>query len=549
MQPQIESVAASTGFTASRSRLIELDCHSTIKSLSCGARALGLAEGDSWHEYTDGICHLQGEDFQIIADGTEDGGQFLVLNPLKNQQTVLQAFEAIAACTLGDIANTEGKVGNALARAVATINEAIRQSLNAAHKITHDAADLSSLANLLNDRSTSVASQLARSTATLEELDHTISSNLDATKELSRDAQKINTDIQQSRQAFERILGQMRSIASQVLQTRRIVEAIDEIAFKTNILALNAAVEAARAGESGRGFSVVAQEVRNLATNTSEQATEIRQLLDSVRASSDEGESVVTTAGNSIEELFDVVQSIASRTEDIQNSSNEQAEGMRESTQAMQSIADLNEKNTGLSEQLTTVATGMNTEIGFMKDSLEVFKLIDGFSHPLHADTFTVTRATADAIGKVFEAAIASGKITVDALFDRDHQEIANTNPCRYQTRFDELCDTLLPPIQEAALGAHSWLIYIIATDTSGYVPTHNDTFCQALTGNPEQDLVGNRTKRIFTDRVGQSAGAHQEEYKLLTYRRDTGEIMLDLSCPIYVNSKHWGGVRTGYRL
>ncbi|GAK87296.1 methyl-accepting chemotaxis protein [Vibrio ponticus] len=69
-----------------------------------------------------------------------------------------------------------------------------------------------------------------------------------------------------------------------------------------------------------------------------------------------------------------------------------------------------------------------------------------------------------------------------------------------------------------------------------------------ALTGNPDIDIVRNRTKRIFGDRVGQKCGSHTQTMLLQTYKRDTGEIMHDLSVPIYVNNKHWGAVRLGYK-
>jgi len=89
----------------------------------------------------------------------------------------------------------------------------------------------------------------------------------------------------------------------------------------------------------------------------------------------------------------------------------------------------------------------------------------------------------------------------------------------------------------------------MICAAPNGYVPTHNNQFCQALTGNYDKDFIGNRTKRLFEDRVGRSAGAHEEKYSLQTYRRDTGELMFDLSMPIYVNGRHWGGMRCGYRI
>jgi len=128
--------------------------------------------------------------------------------------------------------------------------------------------------------------------------------------------------------------------------------------------------------------------------------------------------------------------------------------------------------------------------------------------------------------------------------------EAAHAGPAgRGFAGFDALCDDLLPPLQEPVANAHPWIVFAICANPDGYVPTHNDRFRQPLTGDPARDLVGNRTKRIFDDRVGRSVGAHTDRYRLQVYRRDTGQIMFDLSVPIHVGGRHWGGFRIGYTL
>jgi methyl-accepting chemotaxis protein len=105
-----------------------------------------------------------------------------------------------------------------------------------------------------------------------------------------------------------------------------------------------------------------------------------------------------------------------------------------------------------------------------------------------------------------------------------------------------------LPPLQEPLLDQQHELIYAIACDTGGYVPTHNKRFTQPLTGDEAKDNLGNRTKRVFGDLVGKRCGAHEAPFLLQTYRRDTGEIVHDISAPVYVKGRHWGGFRIGYR-
>ena len=91
-------------------------------------------------------------------------------------------------------------------------------------------------------------------------------------------------------------------------------------------------------------------------------------------------------------------------------------------------------------------------------------------------------------------------------------------------------------------------MIYAGAVDVNGYFPTHNQIYCQQLTGNVEHDMVHSRTKRIFDDPTGRRCGLHTEKFLLQTYKRDTGEVMHDVSAPIFVHGKHWGGFRIGFK-
>ena len=106
--------------------------------------------------------------------------------------------------------------------------------------------------------------------------------------------------------------------------------------------------------------------------------------------------------------------------------------------------------------------------------------------------------------------------------------------------------DKIFPSIQETVLEKYADVIF--AGAVGGYFPTYNKKFSQPLSGDYEKDLVNNRTKRIFDDPTGRRCGAHTDTFLLQTYKRDTGEILHDLSVPIFVNGKHWGGFRMGFK-
>jgi len=163
-----------------------------------------------------------------------------------------------------------------------------------------------------------------------------------------------------------------------------------------------------------------------------------------------------------------------------------------------------------------------------------------------HQTVFLAARQTADRIGKLFEKAIARGELSERALFQPDYPAINGTRPPLYHTGFDSFTDQQLPSLQEPLLNEYG-LSYAIACDRNGYVPTHNAAVSRAPTGDYDHDLKYCRSKRIFDDPTGSRCGAHEKPLLLQTYKRDTGEIMHDLSVPIYINGKHWGGFRVGY--
>ena len=148
----------------------------------------------------------------------------------------------------------------------------------------------------------------------------------------------------------------------------------------------------------------------------------------------------------------------------------------------------------------------------------------------------------------MFSDAIKAGQITREALFDRNYVPIPNTNPPKHTTKFDSFTDRALPALQEQLLVDLPQLAFAGAVDNNGYFPTHNKKFSKPLTGKYDVDIVNNRTKRIFNDRTGSRCGANTKPFLLQTYKRDTGEVMHDMSAPIYVDGRHWGGFRVGYR-
>ena len=156
-------------------------------------------------------------------------------------------------------------------------------------------------------------------------------------------------------------------------------------------------------------------------------------------------------------------------------------------------------------------------------------------------------------IGRLFEEVLRRGEIGEAALFDRRYVPIPGTNPQQLMAPFTELTDRHLPPIQEALLEMDPRVVFCAAVDNNGYLPTHNRKFSHPQGPDPVWNAANCRNRRLFNDRTGAGAGANTRPFLLQTYRRDMGGgvfvMMKDASAPIYVNGRHWGGFRMGYRV
>lgn len=148
--------------------------------------------------------------------------------------------------------------------------------------------------------------------------------------------------------------------------------------------------------------------------------------------------------------------------------------------------------------------------------------------------------------GDFFDNAIDGGQLTVADVFDRDYVEIKGYDfggKPKYHTRYDAFTDRGILVFQDKFLD-HRDFLFAVGVDENGYLPTHNTRFQKPVTGDAAQDLSGNRTKRKFDDPVGIAAARNTEPSLVQVYQRDTGETMWDVSAPIFVKGKHWGGFR-----
>jgi len=397
----------------------------------------------------------------------------------------------------------------------------------------------------LND----VAATTAKASALSQQVDASAASGRNVVEETAKSIDQIKAGVEET-------LGVMGRLEKSSAQIGEIVGLIEDVADQTNLLALNAAIEAARAGEAGRGFAVVADEVKNLSGKTSASTQQIAAIIKAIQSDisaamksieTEKGrvESGISNSNRASEQISTIlalatesssmINSIATATEEQGATTSDIASKIHMVSETSQTIQNQMEKSVSTFGELTQTAEKIYNTVGKFK--------VGNYHDTVKAFAVELRDRAVEAL----ESAVSSGRITRDALFSTDYKPIPNTNPQKFSTQFDRLFDEIISPIQEKIVEKDKGMFYAICVDRSGYCPSHNLRYTKPLTGDPQKDKNDNRTKRIFNDRTGIHCATSEEPFLLQTYMRDTGEIMNDMSTPITIAGRHWGGVRIGY--
>jgi methyl-accepting chemotaxis protein len=419
---------------------------------------------------------------------------------------------------------------------------------------------------------------------------------------LGNEAGEANRNLQTQ---VHEVLSRLNQLADRVAQISSVSQVMNEVADQTKMLALNAAIEAAHAGSVGSGFAVVAAEVKKLADHAHAQTTEIDDLVSQINAQL----GPVQAAAAHSQELVDLASAHMARLgqslEEIRGLARDSAQHVQDVAGAVDSQKGQIEALTGSSRNVTDSINGVQSEAKRVHHATEELSFLSegAYKHlgHIHTDT-TFTRIltllrglAADAQG-LFEQLIDGGKLTLDDVLRTDYFEYqgervrtlsrlfnvsrvpaSGFDPAKFGTAYDALVDEGLGRLIDAMIEAEPAVNTATVIDLNGYIPMHPTRVCQDWTGDRERDLLGNRCKKFYlgaslrgarlglpqasrlADRVSRAelerAGCdldHSPEaardFLVQTYSRDTGEVVVLLTVPVYVKGKRFGAATATWK-
>jgi methyl-accepting chemotaxis protein len=299
--------------------------------------------------------------------------------------------------------DTIGQLFEGFNKTVQNIGETLQRVFNAVESTAEASSQISASSEEMAAGSQEQSTQANEVAAGIEEMTKTIlqtAANAVTANDSAKSAESLVSSgtqkIEENKRGIERIIASaettgniVTSLANRTDQIGEIIQVIDDIADQTNLLALNAAIEAARAGEQGRGFAVVADEVRKLAERTTKATKEIAQTIQIIQKEAKEADSSMSEAGKSVTEgkkltyeLEDVLKQILTSTNDVSiqieqvaTASEEQSSTAEQISRSIESINSVTQESAQGIQQIALTAEDLYKMTEELKNIVSSFKL------------------------------------------------------------------------------------------------------------------------------------------------------------------------------